>query len=219
MNKVAIKYTSISILENINITFEKNKTYIIIGDNGEGKTTFVKCISSALIPIIGEVCLYDDNNKRYFYNKNKDLKYIRKNISVMLGGYTSLLPNLTCIQNIIFFITIKNIMFDGDKIEYYLKLFDIKQYEDIVTYRLSTGTKQKIVLIITILTNASILIFDEPTTGLDQSSINVFKNEIEKIKKEKIIIMTTHDKSLLNNNSVVLSVKDKKVEILKSLNF
>ena len=137
----------------------------------------------------------------------------------MLGGYTSLLPNLTCIQNIIFFITIKNIMFDGDKIEYYLKLFDIKQCEDIVTYRLSTGTKQKIVLIITILTNASILIFDEPTTGLDQSSINVFKNEIEKIKKEKIIIMTTHDKSLLNNNSVVLSVKDKKVEILKSLNF
>lgn len=207
-----IDYNNICILQEINLIFEKKQIYFLTGANGEGKSALLKCISSVKIPTIGEIYL-NDNETIYDYKKNEDLKYIRNNICAMLNGHESLYYNLTCTQNIIYFLSIKKINYNKDKFEYYLNLFNIEQYQNTMVYKLSTGTKQKIILIITMLSDLNILIFDEPTIGLDKLSINVFKDEIKRLKMDKIIIVATHEELLINDISdKIIYLKNKKIE-------
>ena len=71
---------------------------------------------------------------------------------------------------------------------------------------LSGGQKQRILIAMALLKNAKIFLFDEPTSALDKANTEVFKKILQYLKKNRIIIIATHDETLLelSNNTILL---------------
>lgn len=201
MKDVNIQYGNQHILKNINLRFRSNKIYSIIGDNGVGKTTLLKCISSIIVPNNGTMEMLNDLSMKYSYTNHKHLKFIRSNIATMIQGYENLYPKLTCIQNIKFFLSISNTQYEETNLNYYFDLFSLHEHKNKPVAQVSTGSKQKVVLIITMLSKSPILMFDEPTIGLDVTSTNAFKEELRKLSGKTLVIITSHNLELVKDIS------------------
>ena len=187
------KFNDFEVLKDITLTIEKNQINSIVGLNGSGKTTLLKCI--------GTLLEFDTGNITYNL-KNK--RNIRKNISFLSAGTISLYNQLTVCQNIRYFLEIKKVKIDKkkqDEIDYFLDLFNLTSKKNSILSKLSTGMKQKIAIIISITQNTEILLLDEPSLGLDFDSLKIFKEILLNLKKEKIIINTSHDINLIEDIS------------------
>lgn len=193
-------YNKKQVLKDVTLNINSTQITSIVGSNGAGKTTLLRCISSLTCINQGEIIMNNEDFV-YYYSKKQDLKIIRSYISALLGGNDILYNNLTIIENIRFFLALKKITFDSIKLEYYLNLFDISKYRNSLVSSLSKGSRQKILLILNFLSNCKVLVFDEPTIGLDVTSINKFKLELKKIRENKIIIISSHDLNLVSDIS------------------
>ncbi len=156
------------ILENISLVLDVNNIYFMTKENGGGKTTFFRC----LLRECGFSGTIEDRKLAYTYLPEKPY-----------------LPSYVTVKTFL-------VMFldDMDKyqlIEKYLYEFNILKYKDYYLNRLSKGTKQKVAIIKTILSNADVFLFDEPLSGLDKESRKTFFKMISKIK-DKIIVIATH---------------------------
>ena len=191
---VNFKYVSneTNTLHDISFKFKKNHKYAIVGENGAGKSTFVKLISGVLYPSEGSI----------FIN-GKEENIPRKNISfAMQNGYKY---EETILENIIF--GDLNSKVDLNRINMILELLDLKKYIDSLpngintnlgelkeksTY-LSGGQWQKIAIARALYKKDSdLIIFDEPTSSMDPLSENRFMNIISNFFNDKIIIFITH---------------------------
>lgn len=191
---VNFKYVSneTNTLHDISFKFKKNHKYAIVGENGAGKSTFVKLISGVLYPSEGSI----------FIN-GKEENIPRKNISfAMQNGYKY---EETILENIIF--GDLNSKVDLNRINMILELLDLKDYIDSLpngintnlgelkeksTY-LSGGQWQKIAIARALYKKDSeLIIFDEPSSFMDPMSENNFIYMISKFFDDKIIIFITH---------------------------
>ena len=76
----------------------------------------------------------------------------------------------------------------------YLEKFQITKYKDKELGKLSLGTKQKVVIIQSLLESVDVYIFDEPLNGLDDEAVKIFSKELQNLrKKQKLIIIIMHD--------------------------
>ncbi|MDD6796257.1 MAG: ABC transporter ATP-binding protein [Clostridiaceae bacterium] len=175
------------ILKNINLKLEKGKIYGLIGPNGVGKTSLIKCLTGIYEPNNGEV-LYDGN---IVYDNVE----VKKNIA---------------------YVPDENNFFSSFKItqiiEYYKycyenfneeKLFEINKYFKIGLnkkyYQLSKGMKMKTCLMLALAQEADYIILDEPTAGLDPIMKNILFKLLEKEMKNRdiTIIISSHHLSEL----------------------
>ena len=169
------KYKNKTIIQNASFILTSEKYNFFIGENGTGKSTMIKCI-------LGEVKyegLIDKNNLNIAYAPEQLIlpEYITVYNFLKLLGLTKNHQK-------------QNIDYD---INYYLKCFDILEYRNRLIHQLSKGTKQKILLIQTFMSEADIYLFDEPLGGLDEESRKHFLNELRRLKrKNKLIIICTH---------------------------
>lgn len=159
------------IFNHFSYLFLPGYVYFLTQENGAGKTTFFKCLLRE-ISFKGTI---DDKNKVYVFLPDK----------VILPEYTKVIDFI--------------IMFLGDdldiknRINEYLELFGIDEYKDVFINKLSKGTKQKVLLIKTLLTDADVYLMDEPLSGLDKNARKIFMKIINELKmKDKIIIIATH---------------------------
>lgn len=171
-------YQKINILNNINYKFYDNNKYLIKGENGIGKTTLFKSI----------------------------LKQIKYNGEIRVNGIISyapeggLMPPYMTIYSFVKLISnlterINN--FDNIFDKYYKSLLiDVKK--DSLIGSLSKGQRQKINLLLTLITPSDILLFDEPLSGLDIESKKAFVKLIKKDKRMSIII--SHETNLFRKN-------------------
>ena len=169
----------------INYVFNKGKIYVIIGKNGTGKTTL-------MYSILG---MFDGKYRGdiLFNNENildVDMEYMRKNVI----GYSEQLPvifNGTVFDNIFLYgnKSKKSIMYNK------LKLTNRLSHNG---KNISGGEKLKISIERVFVKNSSIIILDEPSSMLDSASVTELTNILQDIKKDKIIIIVTHDKKIIN---------------------
>lgn len=184
-------YHSKIILDNISICLTNEKYIFIEGENGSGKTTFLKCICHFV----------------QFQGKIKNpytISYVPEKI--MLPPYLKVIDFIELIARV------KKITCK-DKIEMYLRLFHMEQYQDMSIQNLSLGTKQKIILIQSLIENRDIYIFDEPLNGLDDETKQIFKKEIQKLKRKgKLIIIVSHQKEIFGfRKKQILSLRQGKL--------
>ncbi|WXR62878.1 ABC transporter ATP-binding protein [Peptostreptococcaceae bacterium AGR-M142] len=201
-NNISKKFNNNLVLKNLNFTIKTNRINCIVGKNGAGKTTLVKGLSGLLI--------FDDFDNISINKKLYNINFLHKNVSTSLGESRNLYLNLTLMQNIKYNLSLYSLKYNDkkNKIDYYLKLFKIENFENTIISKLSKGTKQKLSLIITLIKNSKILIFDEPDTGLDFESLNIFKKIIEREKKDRTVIITSHNIDLIQDvadNIIILS--------------
>ena len=171
------------VLKNINFEFEKGKIYGLLGRNGAGKTTLFNCLNEDL-PI-------DDGE---FFLKDKEVRKIEAEDI----GYVLSTPNvpefLTGREFLKFFIEInKDRIKDEKTIDEYFDFMKIeKEDRDKLLKDYSHGMKNKMQMLVNIIANPSILLFDEPLTSLDIVVQEEMKQMLKSVKKDHIIIFSTH---------------------------
>jgi ATP-binding cassette, subfamily B, bacterial PglK len=188
--------SSVNILENFSCTFQKNNVYLIRSDSGKGKTTLINVIMGFLKPITGKIII----NQEHIAN-NKNIIPYRQNI--FFSPQFSFLFDATLYQNITLDFSSKNKANDA---LYFESLKKSKLYKDLKLYRLKPGKKighagsalsggqiQRVALARLFYNRRDVMIFDEPTNNLDNKNKNSILKEIKNLKKNRIVIILSHD--------------------------
>ncbi len=180
-------------LEQVNLHLKKGETIALIGPNGCGKTTLIKCLLGLNVVEQGEIKILGSSIKdQYDY---------RKNIGYMpqIGRYPE---NMTIEQTIQLIKESRNVK-DQELDFELLEAFELQKIYDKKMRTLSGGTRQKVSAVLAFLFNPPIIILDEPTAGLDPLASEILKMKILKEKeKGKLILITSH---LLNDLDHVIS--------------
>ena len=172
------------VLKDINFEFEKGKIYGLLGRNGAGKTTFFNCLNEDLDIEAGEFYIEDNNVKRKM--EAEDVGYVLStpNVPEFLTGREFLKFFIEINQEKIKNIKSTDEYFDFMKID--------EEDRDKLLKDYSHGMKNKMQMLVNIIANPSVLLFDEPLTSLDIVVQEEMKQMLKEIKKEHIIIFSTH---------------------------
>lgn len=197
---VDFKYSDKKILSNANLKISKNEVVGIYGPSGVGKSTFIDIFTGLIKNQKGKILL-DGKEKQIYENSNwfKNISYLSQNIFIFDG---------TLRDNITFNIQKKSENKQEDKnLEDVLKLSNLNNYllgdknlDHHLGYsasKISGGEKQRIGIARAIYKNTPILIFDEPTSSLDEQNETLFRNSISKIKMGRFIIIISHNQNTL----------------------
>lgn len=181
--KINYKNKSIKIPD---FRINKGEIILIVGKSGSGKTSLAHLISGLIVPSQGKVII---NNK--FLLKNYTL--MRKFGSIGYVSQDTYLIDGTIKDNIIFGSSKK---FDQKSFNSALKISQCISFMDRKINLLSGGEKQRVGLARAIYNSDDIIIFDEPTSNLDNNTSKNFVLQLNKIKKNKLIIFISHKKEI-----------------------
>ncbi len=172
------------VLKDINFEFEKGKIYGLLGRNGAGKTTFFNCLNEDIEIEDGEFYIEDENNKRKI--EAEDIGYVLStpNVPEFLTGREFLKFFIDINKERISKIKTIDEYFDFMKIE--------KEDRDKLLKDYSHGMKNKMQMLVNIIANPSVLLLDEPLTSFDVVVAEEMKQMLKEIKKNHIIIFSTH---------------------------
>lgn len=172
------------VLKNINFEFEKGKIYGLLGRNGAGKTTFFNCLNEDIEIEDGEFYIEDENSERKI--EAEDIGYVLStpNVPEFLTGREFLK----------FFIDInKKRMSEPKTIDEYFDFMKIeKEDRDKLLKDYSHGMKNKMQMLVNIIASPNVLLLDEPLTSFDVVVAEEMKQMLREIKKDHIIIFSTH---------------------------
>lgn len=212
VKKVNKSYNKKQVLKDINITFEENKIYGLLGRNGAGKTTLLNLITdravvdSGEITIDGETIYENDNSLEKIYFMTESTLYPQDYKVKEIFKWTKEFYN----------------NFDSEYALELAKKFNLNINTKIKN--LSTGYNSICKIITTLASNANVLVFDEPVLGLDANHRELFYKVLMEnyIENPKTIILSTHiieevsnliEKVIILNNSKVIS-SDEAEELL-----
>ena len=190
-SNVSKKFGKLKALNNVSLTCNKGECIALIGPNGSGKTTFIKCVLGMVVPDSGFITF---NGKNILH----DWLY-RKHIGYMpqIGRYPD---NMTIGQ---VFNMMKDIRGDEKNKVTDERLIEEFGLDKILNKRMRTlsgGTRQKVSASLAFLFDPDVLILDEPTAGLDPLASQKLKEKIIHEKsKGKLILITSHILSELDD--------------------
>lgn len=184
LRNCTIKYGDFTAVDNISFKVEPGKIFGLLGENGSGKTTTFRAIMGLLDPTIGSVTY---NEKKVSYDTVNEIGYMIEE--------RSLLTKLTVKQLILFFGQLKemkpNLILE--RLDYWLDRFNIKDYKNKKIKELSKGNQQKIQFISAIINDPTLLVLDEPFSGLDVINVELFVEVIKEFQnKGTTIIFSSH---------------------------
>ena len=198
------------VLKEINFTFEEGKIYGLLGRNGAGKTTLFNCLNGD-IECSGNFYLEDE------FGKNK-LNY--SDIGYVVS--TPIVPEfLTAREFLEFFLDINKDRIDNLRdCDYYFDFIKIdKEDQDKLLKDYSHGMKNKMQMLINIISNPKVILLDEPLTSLDIVVQEDMKKLFKSIKKDHIIIFSTHILELATDlcDEIVI-LNNKELELVEKNN-
>jgi phospholipid/cholesterol/gamma-HCH transport system ATP-binding protein len=200
-NKVIIKadnlYKSFGdtvVFRDMNLEINEGEVITIIGRSGSGKSVFLKHIMGILKPDSGDV-FYE--NRNIVNIGSRELNTIRLDFGMLFQG-AALFDSLTVKENIAFHfyeytdVSEKKI---SDLVAEKLNMVGLPGIEDMYPAELSGGMTKRVGLARAIATEPRVVLYDEPTTGLDPIMADVINNLIIKLQKELTItsVVVTHD--------------------------
>ncbi len=175
------KFGKNPVLQGFDLSIDEPGIYAILGPNSSGKTTVIKCILGMVIPNSGSISVFGKNIKKEWRYRS------RINYLPQIANFPG---NLKVGE---LFEMIKDLRQADADDRNLIERFELEPFLDKKLVYLSGGTKQKVNIVIAFMFESDILILDEPTTGLDPSSLLVLKELIaEEKEKGKIILITTH---------------------------
>ena len=206
-------YGKKEVLKNIDFTFEEGKIYGLLGRNGAGKTTFFNSLNNDITITDGSFYLEDEYGRNLL--NTKDIGYVLS---------TPIVPEfLTAKEFLRFYLDINKDKIDNLKdIDYYFDLVKLnKEDQNLLLKDYSHGMKNKIQMLINIISNPKIILLDEPLTSLDIVVQEEMKKLFKNYKENHIIIFSTHILELavdLCDEIVILNNKQLELIEKKDLN-
>ncbi len=201
------------VVRDISFNCEAGKVFGLLGRNGSGKTTTLRMVTGIIKKDTGEV---EWNGKKLTQQYNK-IGYLPEERGIYLKEKVS--------EQLIYFASLKGLSNEKAKseVQRWLKKFNISEYCDRKVETLSKGNQQKVQLIISIIHNPEIVLFDEPFSGLDPVNMEILKDVIYELKNNgKCIILSSHmmdfveryceDVLLLKEGKTILNGKLSKIK-------
>ena len=173
-----------------NLSFSVNEGEIVglLGENGAGKTTTLRMISTMLKITSGDIFVNGIDVK-------KEPEKVRKEIAILFGGDVALYDRLTGRENIMYFANLYGMSKEAAEARTaeLAKELAMEEYLDTPIGKYSRGMKQKVMIARSIVHDPKVILFDEPTTGLDVRAARVIQQFIKKCKTDnKIVLFSSH---------------------------
>lgn len=179
------RYKDLAALDHVDITVRRGDIYGLIGDNGAGKSTFLKAAAGQIFPTEGYVSLFG----------SRDEKTMRKNRSRMgvLVENAGFFPKMSVEKNMEYFRIQRGIP-GKEKVESVLRTVNLWEKRKVKCEKLSMGMKQRFGLALALLGEPEFLMLDEPINGLDPSGIIEMRTLLLKLNQEKqvTILLSSH---------------------------
>ncbi|KRL05613.1 ABC transporter ATP-binding protein [Liquorilactobacillus oeni] len=199
------------LFENVNLEFLKGRLYSIIGKSGSGKTTFLSLIAGLARPSEGSI----EFNGREL-SKIGLLNYRKKCVSMVFQSY-NLFSYMSAIENILTAMSITGSKNAGNK-KYVLEMLDQVGIDEASAKRrvsrLSGGQQQRVAIVRTMCCDAQLVVADEPTGNLDETSTKDVLSLLQKIahEQQKCVILVTHELDVAKACDSVIELHQKKFE-------
>lgn len=179
-------------LKNVDISIKRGSIYGLVGNNGAGKTTFLKLLTGLILPSSGNFVMMGADNEREY-------RAVRKHIGAIIEN-PGFYPKLTAKQNLEYYRIQRGIP-GKDLVMEMLHEVGLSHAANKRFEALSLGMKQRLALALTLMGDPELLILDEPINGLDPSGIIEIRNLLLKLNKEKnvTILISSHILSELEN--------------------
>jgi len=240
IKSITKKYGAKKAVDDISFTVQKGEIIGLLGPNGAGKTTTMNILTGYISSSKGTV-LVDG------FDILKNPEEVKKRIGY-LPENPPLYMDMTVIDYLSFVYELKNVKLPKkEHLEEVMAMFKIGDVSHRLIKNLSKGYKQRVGLAQALVGNPEILIFDEPTVGLDPKQINEIRSMIKKLGKERTIILSSHilpevsaicerviiiskgkivasdtidniTNSLTNSNTITVRIEGIKDDVMKLLN-
>lgn len=216
INNISLKLKSeeVLLLKNIEFTIEPNSVNTIIGKNGSGKSTIAKLLIGLLDSRFYNISakVFWGNENILQYDKQKFSIYRKEKVRCLFQDPVNSFDPLKKFRYYFdHFTTDKN---KTESLINYFLLPGPKDFFDLYPYEVSGGMAQRIAFILTLLSNAEIIILDEPTSGIDAAVSNLLLHKLKEYvqQNKKSVLLITQDLlfaeklsnriALLDNNSL-----------------
>lgn len=181
----------IEALRGVNLQISKGEVFGLLGPNGAGKTTLIKILCTLVIPDDGKALVNHIDVK-------KQPTEVLKNLQAVLPESRGFTWRLSGRQNLEFFALLYglNKRQTNERVDFVLELTGLADRADDSYQRYSTGMQRRLLLCRALLRDTPVLVFDEPTTGLNPTSSVEFRHLLrDKLAREqgKTIFLSTHN--------------------------
>lgn len=207
------RFSDTEILHGISFAVESGKALGFLGRNGAGKTTTIRILMDLFRANSGEILLDGEE----FLVKDHQIGYLPEE--------RGLYPKTKVLDQLVYFAQLRGLTSRAAKENalYWLERLGVEEYRNKKLETLSKGNQQKVQLAETFVCNPSIIILDEPFSGLDPVNAQILKDIIrECIKKDKLLIFSSHQMNyieefceniaLINKGEIVLQGKLKEIK-------
>ena len=175
------------IFNDLNFKFEKQGVYGISGPNGSGKSTLVKIIAGIIGASKGKI-IHTYNDKIL----NEDNLH---NHLGFVSPYLVLYEEFSTLENLKLFADIRGVDFNNQRVEYLLNKFLLLKRKDDLLKTYSSGMKQRVKFIFALMHSPQLLIFDEPTSNLDEEGKSSVYEIVKEESKNNIVIIASNEKN------------------------
>ena len=206
MNKVSYQYKEArqSVLSQIDQEFEAGKFYAIIGKSGSGKSTLLSLLAALDNPTSGKILFEGED-----IQEKGDSYHRKHHISLVFQNY-NLIDYLTPLENI------RLVNPEATK-EILLQLGLEESHVNRNVLKLSGGQQQRVAIARALVSEAPIILADEPTGNLDEQTAGEIIDVLKSLAKErnKCVIVVTHSKEVANAADTILELRETKLHEVK----
>jgi ABC-type lipoprotein export system ATPase subunit len=198
----------ITVLKNINFSFEDNKIISLTGPSGSGKSTLLHLLALLDNPDTGKIIF---NNKDLVKSEDEEKTDLRKNDIAIVYQNNNLISDLSAIENIALANLNKNKNIKKSYLlaEKLLKEFGLENRMNHYPYQMSGGEQQRVAIARAIINDPKLLFADEPTGNLDRKNTDIILNYLFKLKKNnRLIIIATHNRDLAKKTDLRLTLSN-----------
>jgi sodium transport system ATP-binding protein len=189
-DRLSKSYGELAAVQDVSLAVPAGEVYALLGANGAGKTTALRCLATLLQPTGGTASVAG-------FDIRTDPLQVRRNLG-FLAASMGLYQRLTARELLMYFGSLQEIP-DGERkerVEEMIAFFDLTSFADRLCGKLSTGQRQRVSIARAILHDPPALVLDEPTLGLDVLSGDVIYRFIDSARdRGRAVIFSTHQMS------------------------
>ncbi|XP_059046978.1 phospholipid-transporting ATPase ABCA3-like [Achroia grisella] len=173
-------------VDNLNLRMYENEITVLLGHNGAGKTTTISMLTGMVPPTSGSATISG-------YNIVTETELARKSLGIC-PQHNVLFPDLTVAEHIILYSRLKGVpkLKLYDEVNHFVKLLELEPKRDVLSKNLSGGQKRRLSVGTAMCGSSRVVLLDEPTSGLDPAARRALWDLLQKEKKGRTIILTTH---------------------------
>jgi len=186
LSKISRKFNYEWIFRDVDVEFEQNNAYAILGSNGSGKSTLLQIISGHLHPSAGKVIYTHNNSEIPVEDFFRHVTYS--------GPYLELIEEFTLEEMLTFHSRFR-------RFRHQMSVHDVMEITGLIRNRnkpikyFSSGMKQRVRLAIALLTESEVVLLDEPAANLDRNAIEWYRNLVFENRADRILIVCSNSQS------------------------